>query len=127
MLTEDLTRWRKTREEFLASLKRGVCLNTDAQMCYRLQYSRAFAAIGGDAVAELMKSYLPDFGFYGFGVDAAGVLKEIWERQQQKTTERPFASWPDFSGVKARRIERQRQSSGAKSSAFVRGDFVRRS
>jgi hypothetical protein len=119
MLTEDLRRWRKTREEFMASLKRGVRPgvrpNTDAQMCYRLQYSRAFAAIGGDAVVELMKSYLPDLGFYGFGVDAAGVLKEIWERQQQKMIEGPFVSWPDFSGVKARRIERQGLSGGAKS------------
>ena len=119
MLTEDLTRWRKTCEEFLASVKRGVRRNTDAQMCYKLQYARGFAAIGGDAVVELMKSYLPDFGFYGFGLDAAGVLKEIWERQQQKTTERPSVSWPDFSGVEIRRIERQRQSRGAKSSGFA--------
>jgi hypothetical protein len=119
MLIDELARWRKTREEFLASLKQGVRLSTDAQMCYKLQYSRAFAAIGGDAVTELMKSYLPDFGFYGFGVDAAGVLKEVWDRQQQKTTERPFASWPDFSAVKARRIARKRQSNGANSSPFV--------
>lgn len=119
MLNEDLTRWRKAREEFLASMKRGVRSHTDAQMCYKLQYSRAFAAIGDDAVAELMKSYLPDFGFYGFGVEAAGVLKEIWLRPQQKTTEGPFVSWPNFSGVRARRIERQRQSIGAKSSGFA--------
>jgi hypothetical protein len=119
MLTEDLTRWRKTREEFLASKKRGVRSNTDAQMCYKLQYSRAFAAIGDDAVAELMKSYLPDFGSYGFGVEAAGVLKEIWLRPQQKTTEGAFVSWPNFSGVTARRIARQSQSSGAKSSGFA--------
>lgn len=121
MLIEDLTRWRKTREEFLASAKRGVRLNTDAHTCYKLQYSRAFAAIGGDAVAELLKSYLPDPGFYGFGLDAAGALKEILDRQQQKMTERPFVSWPDFSGVRARsrRIERQGQSDGGKSSAFA--------
>ena len=119
MLTENLTRWRKTREEFLASLKQGVRLHTDAQWCYRLQYRRAFAAIGGDAVVELMKSYLPDFGFYGFAVDAARVLKELWDQQQQKTAERPFVSWPDFSGVRARRIERQRQSTDRRSSAFA--------
>jgi len=119
MLTEDLARWRKAREEFLASLKQGIRRNTDAQMCYRLQYSRAFAAIGGDPVVELMKSYLPDLGFCGFGVDAARVLKEVWDQQQPKTTERPFVSWPDFSGVRARRIERQRQSAGGNSTAFA--------
>jgi hypothetical protein len=124
MLTDDLTRWRETREEFIASIKRGVRLNTDAQMCYKLQYQRAFAAIGGDAVAELMKSYLPDFGIYGFGIEAAGVLKETWERQQQNKTERPFVSGLDFSGVKARRLEREKQACGAKSSVFARGDLV---
>jgi hypothetical protein len=43
-------------------------------MCYKLQYSRAFAAIDGDAVAELLKSYLPDPGFYGFGLDACFLI-----------------------------------------------------
>ena len=119
MLTEDLTRWREAREEFLASLKQGVRLHTDAHMCYRLRYRCAFAAIGGDAVVELMKSYLPDFGFYGFAVDAARVLKELWDQQQPKAAERPFVSWPDFSGVGARRIERQRQSTERRSSPFA--------
>lgn len=119
MLTEDLTRWRRTRDEFLASLKQGVRLNTDAQMCYRLQYRCAFAAIGGDAVTELMKSYLGDYGFCGFGVDAAGVLKEVWDRQQQKKTERVFSLSPDLSCVKLRRIEGEKQAIGAKSSPFV--------
>ena len=119
MLTEDLARWRRTREEFLVALKQRVRLNSDAQMCYRLQYRRAFSAIGGDAVVELMKSYLPDLGFYGFGIDAAGVLKEIWDRQQQSRTERILIPSPDFSGVKGRRIERQKQASGSKSSVFA--------
>lgn len=119
MLTEDLTRWRKTREEFLASVKQKIRTRRDAQMCYRPQYGRAFAAIGTEAVVELMKSYLPDLGFYGFGADAAGVLKSIWDRQQQTNAGKPFISGPDFSAVKGRRIERQKQGTGTKFSGFA--------
>ena len=119
MLTEDLARWRRTREEFLAALNKGVRINSDAQHSWTLQYRRAFAAIGNDAVVEMMKAYLPDFGFYGFSIDAAHVLKEIWERRTKPPKERGLVFGPDFSVVKTRRMERQSQAGGRNSSPFA--------
>jgi hypothetical protein len=109
MLAEDLARWRRSRDEFLAGLKNGVRVHSDAQMSWTLQYRRAFAAIGDDAVVKLMRAYLPDRGYCSFGVDAAHVLKEIWERRQNPSKDKRFISQPDFSEVGTRRTERQSQ------------------
>jgi hypothetical protein len=77
---------------------------SDAAFCWTRQYREAFAAIGGDAVAEIMRAYLED---EDFGFDAGLVLKETWERQQNTPAPSPFSAWPDFATVSARRQERR--------------------
>jgi hypothetical protein len=119
MLAEELSRWRACREEFLAQLKRQVRINSDAQMCYRLQYRRAFVAIGNDAVAELMKSYLPDFGFYGFGVEAAVALKEIWDRRDETGPRKGAISWPGNAGVVVGKLKPRIRGDEKESSVFA--------
>jgi hypothetical protein len=119
MLAEELVRWRVCREEFLAELKKGVRISSDAQTCYRLQYRRAFVAIGNDAVTDLMKSYLPDFGFYGFGVDAAVALKEIWDRRHESEQRIGAISWPGFGGVEVGKFKPRTRGDKNESSVFA--------
>jgi hypothetical protein len=118
MLAEDLARWRRARDEFFAARNRGMNIppTPDVSHSWTLQYRRAFAAIGGDEVVELMKSFLPDTDF---GFDAACVLKEIWDREHNPPKDKRFTSWPDFSEVKARRVERQEHGSDRDSSPFA--------
>jgi hypothetical protein len=104
LLDEDLLRWRQSRDALRDARARGVLANmSDAAHSYVLQYRQAFAAIGGDQIAELMTAYLED---RDFGFDAACVLKAVWDRAQDAPAPSPFKSWPDFSEVKARRSRR---------------------
>lgn len=119
MLVEDLIRWRACREEFLAQLKKGVRINSDAQTCYRLQYRRALVAIGNEAVTELMKSYLADFGFYGFGSDAAIALREIWDRRHESRPRSGVISWPVFGGVDVGKVKPHSREDKNESSPFA--------
>jgi hypothetical protein len=118
LLIEDLKRWRGAREEFNAARNRGINIPVppDVSHSWTLQYRRAFAAIGDDNVAEMMKSYLrdPEFGF-----DAACVLMAIWDREHNPPKDKQFTSWPDFSEVKARRLERQEHVNDTDSSPFA--------
>ena len=118
MLVEDLKRWRQARDEFFAARDRGLKIPVppDVSHSWTFQYRRAFAAIGGDDVVELMKAYLPD---PDFGIDAAWILKAIWERQQDSQKDSGWTPRPDFSEVKTRRNERQGHSSGKDSSPFA--------
>jgi hypothetical protein len=77
---------------------------SDAAHCWTRQYREAFAAIGGDAVIEIMRGYLEDADF---GFDAGWVLMEIWDRQQNTPAPSPLKAWPDFATVAARRQERR--------------------
>jgi CheY-like chemotaxis protein len=71
-----------------------------------------------------MKSYLPKVGFDGFGVDAAYVLKEIWEREHRSGgVEKRIVLGTDFSEVRARRAERGRIG-GVASSPFADAIFA---
>jgi hypothetical protein len=114
LLDEDLRRWRRAREEASRARERGgkfdPRVRSVAQIAYTLQYGRAFAAIGGSQVVELMKSYLPMAGLYGFGVEAARVLKEIWEREQGSGSQKRIIFGTDFSEV---RVRRQKPGEGA--------------
>ena len=109
MIAEDLKRWRASRGQFLDALNKGIRLRSEAQASWVLQYRRAFAAIGDDAVVELMKAYLPDRGYCGFGVAAAEALSDIWKSRQQPSPDRQFRPQPDFSQIRIRRSERQNQ------------------
>jgi hypothetical protein len=118
MLAEDRKRWRQTREEFLAAPRPDARIRSDAQMSYSLIYGRAFAAIGGDFVIDLMKRYLGDLGYYGFGVTAAFTLRDIW-KQGQDSHQKGLTPQPDFSEVQARRKIRQTRPELVASSPFA--------
>lgn len=115
MLTEDLRRWRRAREEFFAA-RRNIPIPPDVSHSNVFQYRRAFAAIGSDEVVELMKTYLPDANF---GFDAACVLKAIWDREHNPPKDKWPSPWPDFSEVKARRLERQEHGRDGDPSPFA--------
>lgn len=103
LLAEDLLRRQRARQEFFARPTRGP-LPPDVTHSYTLQYRRAFAAIGDAQVVRLMEKYLSDLEF---GFDAACILKDIWDKQQNVPKNNRFRSWPDFSEVKARREQRR--------------------
>jgi hypothetical protein len=116
LLAEDLARWHRSRDELSASRDSEMYFRSDAFHSWTTQYRRAFAAIGDDEIVELMKAYLPDADF---GIDAALALKDIWDQRHNPPKDRWFGFWPDFSGVKARRMERQEQGINGNSSSFA--------
>lgn len=103
MLQRDFADWERAREEFKKLQRRGP-INPDVSMSYRLQYQRAFAAIGGDQVVALMKNYLPD---KRFGVEAAVVLSDIWARENLPATEPNLYGWNNFALARANRLMRR--------------------
>lgn len=116
LLSQDLARWRRAREAYTAAHARGAHIDPDAYTSWTLWYRRAFASIGNDQVVELMKTYLPD---KDFGVEAGYVLKAIWERQHDSPKDNRLQFWPNFSEVKARRMEHQGQGTGRESSVLA--------
>lgn len=111
-LAEDLLWWPQARQDFSAKPECRPYL-PGVRYSYTLKYQRAFAAIGDEQVVLLMEQYLPDLTF---GLHAARVLKDIWDKQQNIPEEKLFRSWPDFSEVKLSRRERQEQGVGNTSS-----------
>ena len=102
MLDRDLSDWSRAREEYSQAKHKGP-ISPDVSHSYTLQYRRAFAAIGGQEVAALMKRYLPD---KQFGIEAASVLADIWRHENPPSTERQFVLGYDFSEVRGRRKQR---------------------
>jgi len=117
LLDEDFTRWRRARQQLLERPMPSD-IRSDARTSYSTQYQRAFAAIGGDQVAKLMESYLPDLDF---GVDAACVMKEIWKKERNIPKEDFFRPSPDYSEVATRRAKNQQQAGNT--SAFAKAIF----
>jgi len=103
MLERDLADWARAREELRRSPRRGP-IGPDVTMSYTLQYQRAFAAIGGPEVVELMKHYLPD---KRFGIDAALVLGTIWAKANGPIIDPRFGAWDNFANAKTNRVSRQ--------------------
>ena len=103
MLDGEFSDRERAREAYLNAERRSPLVPYDVSTCYTLQYRRAFAAIGGTDVFNLMKHYLPT---NRFGIDAACVLRNIWQRENRSPRESPFRIGHDFSEVKARRQER---------------------
>jgi hypothetical protein len=116
LLAEDLTRRKRALEEFMDARKNGCDIQNDAHMCWNLQYRRAFVAIGDDQTVRIMKSYLSD---PDFGIDAAYVLKAVWEKSQPANDERGLIStWPDSSVGPAESTKHQ-SGTGRKTPQFV--------
>ena len=102
-LAQDLARWKKAKDEFLEARRKGI--DNDAQISWTLQYRRAFAAIGDAQTVEIMKTYLLH---REFGVDAAHVLKAVWQKSQPPEDERAFLKpSPDFSVAREQYRKRQ--------------------
>jgi hypothetical protein len=104
LLDEELARLKSARDGFLDARKRGdIEATSDAAMRYSNQYQRAFARIGGGAVANAVVQYLehPEFGF-----EAALVLKEISDKQLKVPEPEFFRRWPWFDEVAAARAAR---------------------
>lgn len=113
LLATELACWRLAYEQLTeARDKRTRRTRSNALTSWGLQYRRAFVAIANTEVVEAMKAYLRDGGYCGFGVEAANVLKEIWDREHATPSDRPFLPTPNFSEVKARRFERQNKTHG---------------
>jgi hypothetical protein len=71
-----------------------------------------------------MKQYLPGAGFFGFGCDAAHVLKDIYERGKKLKKHKYFMFRSYFSEVRARRLERQDENATCESSSFSDAIFA---
>ena len=105
LLSEDLKRRKRARQEWLEARRQGRHIQNDARMGWTLQYRRAFAAIGDQHTIDAMKNCLqdPEFGF-----DAAHVLKAVWRETQPPQDESGLLkSWPDFSVVPEEYRKRQ--------------------
>lgn len=114
MLARDLKQWRQQREESIAARARGKHDGaSEAFHSWTLQYAHAFVAIGDDQAIATLQSYLMDVGHGGFGIDAAGALSAIGQRQLGMTNDTPFGGPPEFSNVRTRRAERQGSSTPA--------------
>lgn len=119
LLAEDLVRWRRAREEATSARAKGLPISQDAYTSWTLQYRRAFAAIDDQEVVELIKTYLPDFGYTGFGLDAANVLKDIYDKRKDPPKGQRLIFSPDFSEVRIKRLDRQDTSKVQNSSVFA--------
>lgn len=128
MLAADLALWRDARQKMKTAFEKkeavDMALRSSAQMGHSFQYRRAFANTGGEQVVELMKSYLPHVGFDGFGVDAAHVLRDIWEKEHNPPDPRKPVFGKDFSQVAARRAERVSPTGSPASSPYADAIFA---
>lgn len=105
-LTEELSQWKRAKYEVVTNTRKGH-YSQGASTCYTHIYKDAFSAIGGDKVAQLMIKYLPDLDF---GIEAAYVLKIIWDKQQNDYERKAFKPWPDFSEVATCHQQRQQEA-----------------
>ncbi len=103
MLGRDLADWARTREEHGKAPYRGPA-SPDVTHSYVLDYQRAFAAIGDDTAVEALKGYLPDLRF---GINAAGALLEIWNREHPSGKAPHLAFGHDYSRAKELRKQRR--------------------
>lgn len=103
MLERDLADWARAREERAKAPHRGPT-SPDMTHDHTLGYRSAFVAIGNEAAVTVLKEYLPD---PRFGVQAAGALLEIWNRDHP-SGEAPIAAFgQDYS--RAKQLEKQRR------------------
>ena len=128
MLAADLALWRDARQKMKSAFERreavDMVVRSSAQMGYSPQYRRAFANTGGKEVVGLMKSYLPHLGFDGFGVDAAHVLRDLWEKEYNPPDPRRLVFGKDFSQVGARRAERASATGSPATSPYADAIFA---
>lgn len=93
------------------------------RMSYDNWYRATLAAIGDEQVSALMTSYLPDLRF---GVEAALVLLDMWNRDHPSTKERRFHGWYDYSDVKVHRDQMCTHPAISSESAEAIWEVIRR-
>jgi hypothetical protein len=103
MLERDLADWARAREEYAMARPRGPT-SPDVTHDHTLGYRSAFVAIGNEATVAVLKEYLPD---PRFGVQAAGALLEIWNRDHPSGKAPLAAFGQDYS--RAKQLEKQRR------------------
>lgn len=96
MLQRDMAETARELEEMKNNRKAPV------RYSYDNWYRATLAAIGDTQVRALMVTYLPDLLF---GVEAALVLLDLWNRDHPSGKDRQFALWHNYSEVKARRSQ----------------------
>ena len=103
LLIKDLKQWNIEREEFSTNKNQEP---GSARMSYTNSYQNAFIAIGTSEVVEIMKDYLPD---KDFGVEAALVLKKIWEKENKNQNQDENHVWQstEFAEVLTKKLKRQ--------------------
>jgi hypothetical protein len=103
MLERDLADWARAREERAKAPHRGPT-SPDVTHDHTLGYRSAFVAIGNEAAVAVLKEYLPD---PRFGVQAAGALLEIWNRDHPSGKAPIAAFGQDYS--RAKQLDKQRR------------------
>jgi hypothetical protein len=103
MLERDLADWARAREEHAKAPHHGPT-SPDVTHDHTLGYRSAFVAIGNEAAVTVLKEYLPD---PRFGVQAAGALLEIWNRDHLSGKAAIAAFGQDYS--RAKQLEKQRR------------------
>jgi hypothetical protein len=103
MLERDLADWARAREERAKAPHRGPT-SPDVTHDHTLGYRSGFVAIGNEAAVAVLLDYLPD---PRFGVQAAGALLELWNRDHPSDKAPIAAFGRDYS--RAKQLEKQRR------------------
>lgn len=113
----------KMLQRDVAETAREMQQKPGLRVSYDNWYRATLAAIGDGQVSALMKAYLPDLEF---GVEAAHVLLDIWNRDHPSEKNRRFHAWHDYSGVKARRNQMGSHPPASSESVVAIWEVVRR-
>jgi hypothetical protein len=103
---------RTGRSDFASDLQRLLQedqqrreTGSDPSTVWTNWYRTAFQRIGDDEAVRILKDCLEDLSF---GFDAACALMEIWKKTNNVPEPQPlWRSWPDFSTVRVRLVERR--------------------
>jgi hypothetical protein len=87
----------------------------DARTLHSTAYQQAFVMIGGEVAVKILSKYL-DSSEFGFA--AAVAIKQIWDHDNGPA-DRTFARWPDYSVVRMKRAERDRDEVPQEDSPFA--------
>src|SRR5262249_4901289 len=119
MLDRDLADWARAREEHAKAPYRGPVPH-DVTHSYVLDYQRAFAAIGDDTAIGTLTGYLSDLRF---GLQAAGGLLEIWNREHPWGKPPHLAFGHDYSRAKELRKQRRDDPASVTTCDFAQAIF----
>ncbi len=121
LLSEEQNRRKLEQQAMHEARSLGQQVKNTALMYYTNLYMSAFCAMGDEQTVAAMRPHLRDLDF---GVEAALVIRSVWQTSQpQKIESGVFPSWPDFSVVAAAHSNRAAVESGP-THAFVEDIIV---